>query len=473
VVLAAGAHRSGALPGDHPGFGVGWIACLVGMSGLVAAWWQVGAAARAGIVRMRWLLVTGALWSLPLLAAPPLASRDVYSYACQGWLYAEGVDLYSVGVSAGGCPWAESVSAIWRDTPTPYGPLAVALSGLAVRLARLATPDEHGRLLVTVGLLRLLAVLGVVLMAWAAIRLARACGMDPPAVAWLGVLGPLVAVHVVSAAHHDGLLAGLVLAGLAFAGDPRTRWGSVAAAGAALGLAAAVKVTAVVAVPFAALLVMRHARRLPAVVAFAAAAAGAFAAVSAVTGLGLGWVHALPAAGRVVQWTSVPSGVGMTAGYLLTVIGWGAKAGGGPTADGTAVAVARLAGLAVLVAVLVVGWLQAARLAGDTRAVVVRCGAVLAACVLLAPVFFPWYAVVPLAVLAASVVDQRVRWRLAAAAAVLGFLILPNGHGLASFTRLPGAIADVVLVVALGWWLAVRGRDSDRLRARRVIDATR
>jgi alpha-1,6-mannosyltransferase len=499
-VLAAGAYRSGSLPHDDPGFGIGVIACLVGMAGLVAAWWRTGIAVRAGSLGLRWLLVTGSLWALPLLAAPPLASRDVYAYACQGSLYADGVDPYSAGALDGGCPWVESVSKVWRNTPTPYGPLAVAVSGIAVRLACAATEGEYARLVLAVGLLRAVAVLGVVLMAWSAVRLARACGVDPLVATWLGVLSPLVAVHLLSAAHHDGLIAGLMLAGLAFAVDPgtsgpgfaahrRTRWMPVVAAGVVLGLATAVKVTAVVALPFAVLLVARQGRSVRAAAGLVAAAAGAFAAASALTGLGLGWAQALPTSGRVVQWTSVPSGVGMTASYLLTGSG-----------NGTAVVVARLAGLAVLVAVLAwlwlraAGlraraarasgpWLQVARTPPDTRAVVLYCGAALAACALLAPVFFPWYAAAPLAVLAVSVADQRVRWRLAVAVVALGFLILPNGHGLASLTKLPGAIADTVLVAALVWrrrrairgWLIAGARavDGDRSRTGRVVDATR
>jgi hypothetical protein len=323
----------------------------------------------------------------------------------------------------------------------------------------------------------MLAVLGVLLMAWSTIQLARACGIDPGRAAWLGVLSPLVAVHLLSAAHHDALLVGLVLAGLAFAADPRTRSMSIAAAGVALGLAAAIKITAVVAVPFAVLLVMRRERssRTATVAGLLAAAAGAFAAASAATGLGFGWVHGLPASGRVVQWTSVPSGVGMAAGYLM-----------GHSAAGPAVAVARLAGFAVLLAVLVAVWLRAARVA-DTRIVVAQCGVAFGACALLFPVFFPWYATAPLAVLAASVADQRVyRW-LAIAVVALSFLILPNGHGMASLTKAPGAIADVLLVAALIWhyrravrhWLlagvrlANRAVDRDRSRSRRVADATR
>ncbi|GAB3942035.1 hypothetical protein GCM10027614_28370 [Micromonospora vulcania] len=97
------------------------------------------------------------LWTLPLLVAPPLGSRDVYSYACQGWTYAHGVDPYAVGVAAAGCPWLDSVAPIWRDTPAPYGPVFVLLAALAVSLG--------GGLTGTIVLLRVIAVAGLLLAA--------------------------------------------------------------------------------------------------------------------------------------------------------------------------------------------------------------------------------------------------------------------------------------------------------------------
>jgi hypothetical protein len=141
AVLAAGAFVSGALPSGDPKLGPGIAICVLGMAGLVAAWWRVGEAVHRGSVGMRWLLTTGALWALPLLLAPPLGSRDVYSYACQGAVYADGLDPYTVSALAGGCPWLESVAPMWRDSTTPYGPVAVALSASVVWLAGLALPD--------------------------------------------------------------------------------------------------------------------------------------------------------------------------------------------------------------------------------------------------------------------------------------------------------------------------------------------
>ena len=126
---------------------------LAGTALMVGAWWAL----RAGAPSTRWAYVTAGLWALPLLVTPPLASRDVYSYACQGWSYAAGHDPYRVGVAAAGCPWVDAVSPIWRDTPAPYGPAFVLLAALAAVLG--------GTLVGTLMVLRLYAVAGVLLAA--------------------------------------------------------------------------------------------------------------------------------------------------------------------------------------------------------------------------------------------------------------------------------------------------------------------
>jgi len=437
ALLAAAAYLVGALPGTDPAVTVrttgpwearhlvGITAWLAGSVVLAAAWWRA-----RGTPSLRWALVTGALWAVPLVVAPPLGSRDVYAYACQGALYVDGRSPYQVGVAAG-CPWLDAVPVLWHDTPTPYGPLAVLASAAAA---------ASGNLLVAVGLLRAVAVAGILLLIWYGIRLARSLGVEPGPAVWLAALSPVVVVHAVSGAHHDALLAGLTVAALAVAVERRS-----SAAGVLLGLAVAVKVTGLVVVPFALLLLPRWRDRALAV----AAAVAAFALLSAGSGLGVGWVAALRGTGSLVQWTSPPTGLGMAAGYLLRALGW-------PEAFEEAVAVARLAGLAVLVTVLIWWWLRAWRSAATSpRAVVVAAGAALAALTVLSPVFFPWYALAPLAVLALSTVDPRVRWWLAATGVALTFLVLPYGLGLAVLTKLPGAVLVVVLVAGLAWRLSV------------------
>src|SRR5439155_1665174 len=74
-----------------------------------------------------------------------------------------------------------------------------------------------------------------------------------------------------------------------------------------------------------------------ATVGIAAGATVAFAAVTAATGLGLGWLPALSHTAGLTQWTSPPTGVGMAVGYLLR---WAGR----PDLAPVAVTVARAAG---------------------------------------------------------------------------------------------------------------------------------
>lgn len=490
ALLAAGTWTAGALPWRDPAAAVaraeplplaglaGWLA---GTVLLVTVWWR----ARRHATDVRWVLVTGVLWALPLLVAPPLGSRDVYAYACQGAVYLDGHDPYAVGPAAGGCPWLSAVPTLWHDTPAPYGPLAILVSAAAAAVARAVPLAEETRLLVAVGVLRAVAIVGIAVLTWYAVRLARMLKVDPAAAAWLGVITPLVLVHAVSGAHNDALLAGLLVAALAMAAGRETArpeavavgrgaepaqpvaahpWRAALGAGALLGLAAAVKVTALVALPFAVLLVAGCATWRPVLRAaglIGGAAAAVFAALSAVTGLGLGWVDALRGTGSLVQWTSLPSGVGMAAGYLLRVLG-------APEAYDEAVAVARALGLAVLAGLLVMLWLRARpRAATSPRAVVLAGGAALAATAVLSPVFYPWYALAPLAALAVCVADDRVRRWCAVATVALSFLVLPYGLGVAVRTKLPGALLDVAAVVALVWWWRRHRKEGRTLAAGR------
>ncbi|HEU4426281.1 MAG TPA: polyprenol phosphomannose-dependent alpha 1,6 mannosyltransferase MptB [Pilimelia sp.] len=493
-LLAAGAYRAGALPGSaaasgvrtgalaDPGYAAAFVACGLGLVLLAVAWWRLGAVLRdqAGhpkaraaphappkaraAISLRWVLVTGVLWAVPLLVAPPLGSRDVYAYACQGWLWADGRDPYGGGVASGGCPWLDAVPALWHDTPAPYGPLGILLPGSAAWLATHLPLAESQQLFVTVGLLRLLAVAGAALVAWQGVGLARRCGVRPAAAAWLGVVTPLAALHVVSGAHHDAIIAGLLVAALAAA--VRRGWAPAVGAGALIGLAAAVKITALVALPFAVLLVARD-RRVPALArglgAVAGSAVAAFAALTVAAGLGLGWAGALTGTSELKQWTSPPTGVGMAAGYLLRAAGW-------PGGYDAAIGVARAAGLLALVAVLVALWVRAARAPGDPARAVVGCGWALAAVVLLSPVAYPWYALVPVAVLAVAEPREQVRHWLAVAVLVASFLVLPDGLGVAVLTKLPGAVA-VAALTGLAAWLAVRYRLALRRRRAGIASA--
>jgi alpha-1,6-mannosyltransferase len=437
---------------------------LAGTLGLGLAFLVVGV--RAGRTGARALLATGLLWALPLLASAPLGSRDAYAYACQGELVGHGIDPYTAGVAQLPCRWLDSVPTLWWHTPAPYGPLWLVLSGGAAA-------GSGGHLWLAVALLRLVALAGVGLLGWAGWRLARALEVDPRPAGWLALAGPLVLVHAVSGAHNDALLAGLVMAALAVAAGPaaarsaadRAAAGRVAtalAAGGLLGLAVAVKVTALVAAPFVVLLVARDQRWWPIVRAALLGAVGlvaGYAVVALPSGYRLGFVPALSNTSHLVQWTSLPTGVGMTLGYL-------ARAAGHRSLADPALAAVRIVGLTVLAGLLIGIWWWARQRADRPRSTVLAAGLAIAAATVLAPVAFPWYALTVLAVLAYGVATDRVRYRLGLLAVGLALLTLPDGTGVAALTKLPGALLDTALAV----WLIVaavrRARAAPRSRAR-------
>lgn len=418
----------------------GWVAIplwLAGTLALTGSWLLLGR--RLSGVRLPWLLRTAGLWALPLLASAPLASRDVYAYACQGALVAHGVDPYTHGPGALPCPWLSEMPTMWRGTPSPYGPLWLALAGSAA---------STGNLVVAVAVFRTLALAGLVLLGWSGHRVATALGVDPVRAAWLALAGPLVLIHAVSGVHNDAVLAGLLVTALmlALTGPPGLPPGlvRVLAAGALVGLAVAVKATALVVLPFLALLLVRD-RGWPALVRSAlgtfAGAAGGYGLLWAATGYGFGWVSSLRGAPRlVIEWTSVPTGVGLVLGRVL-------KLAGQPGLAGHAVGAVRALALAVLVVLLVALWWWARR-RSDRREVVVATGLAIGASVVLAPITFPWYLIAALAVLGYSLARDRARWWIGAATSPLVLLILPSGNGLAQRYKVPGGILDTLIVTA-------------------------
>ncbi|TNH30821.1 DUF2029 domain-containing protein [Micromonospora orduensis] len=446
VLLAVAGYLGGALPDAVPlgvtplsiwraPDGPATLACwLAGTVLLVGAWWSL----RGGAPSTRWAYVTAGLWALPLLVAPPLGSRDVYSYACQGWTYAHGADPYAVGVAAAGCPWLETVAPIWRDTPAPYGPVFVLLAALAVQLG--------GGLTGTLVLLRVTAVAGLLLAALCLPRLARAAGVPPRRAVWLLLACPLVGVHLVAGAHNDAVMVGLLLCGLLVAVRRPGRPAALLLAGALLGLAVTVKASAVVVVPFAALAAVRGRHTVRALLRdggwLAGGLLGAVLVTSALSGLGFGWVGGLTRSGDSEQWTSPPTAVGFVMDYAGELIGRNPQA----------VPVVRAAALLLLAAVLAVLWWRVwrdLRESGEParpRAALHGAALALVATVVLSPVFHPWYATWPLALLALTA--ARTTWFVLPVAAA-AFLALPDGTNLARFTKAPGALAMTALLLTV------------------------
>jgi alpha-1,6-mannosyltransferase len=450
LLLAVAAYRSGAGWPWHPTMtprtifagesGVLAPVCwLLGTAGMIAAWW----CGRTAIPSARWAYVTAALWVVPLLPLLPLGSYDIYSYACQGWQQSAGLDPYSGGVDALGCPWRDAVAPTWLDSAAPYGPVFVVLAAAAAKLG--------GTLGGTIAALRIVSLLGVTLTAACLPVLARRAGVPLSRAVWLALACPLVAVHLISGGHNDAVMVGLVVAGLAAVAGPSPakpdaggRLAVLVAAGVLLGLAAGVKATAVVVLPFAVLMAVPPGSPLRALWRPAAALAGgavaAVAVVSVAAGLGLGWIAGLTGSGASVQWTSPPTAVGMTVDLVGSAFG----------AHWNAVPVTRALGVAGLAVVLAALWWRSRR--GNP---LLGAGLALAATVVLSPVFHPWYATWPLAVLAATL-PRDTLW-LVAPCAVAAALCLPDGYNLALAVKSQGAIAMTAFVVVVAV-LAARRR---------------
>ncbi|MFD0486840.1 polyprenol phosphomannose-dependent alpha 1,6 mannosyltransferase MptB [Saccharopolyspora spinosporotrichia] len=121
---------SGPLSAMRYGHGKDLATAVVylGFGLLVWAWVRLGRGVLARLVDSRGVLLATAAWLAPMLAAPPLFTRDVYSYLGQGLLALHGIDPYAVGPSALTGPIPDNVHPTWQTTPAPYGPLFMGVA---------------------------------------------------------------------------------------------------------------------------------------------------------------------------------------------------------------------------------------------------------------------------------------------------------------------------------------------------------
>jgi len=232
ALLAFGGLSAGALParGTSPMPGLdrlrgfeapGIVAVYAGVVVLVLAWWRLGRLFDGPAPPGRSaLLATLATWATPLVLAPPLFSRDVYSYLAQGVMVGSGMDVYRVGPAVLGGPLAVEVPGAWQHAPAPYGPAFLFTASSVTEVTSV-------RIIAGILAMRLLALLAVGAIVVLVPRLARACGTDPDRAVWLAVLNPLVLLHLVSGAHNDALMLALLVAGLALAVSGRPGLGAL------------------------------------------------------------------------------------------------------------------------------------------------------------------------------------------------------------------------------------------------------
>jgi hypothetical protein len=371
------------------------------------------------------------LWMAPLLLAPPLFSRDVYSYYVQGRVFGAGYDPTTIGIAVIPGWFDDGADPMWVESPTPYGPLFLMIERA---VANFAHPNAYlGALL-----FRLVAVIGVGLIAWFLPSLARAHGIDPGLALWLGVLNPIVLMHFVSGAHNDALMVGLVVAGLALAARQQCIWGAVV-----VSLAVAVKPIAIVALPFVGLLWSGRAGtwvdRIRSWLYAGLAMACTLASVYLVADAGGGVIKAaFGTPSGVLTWLSPTTAIGKILGGATSLLGW--------TEDATPVlAVVRLAGtlIGLVLVVLLV-------LRPGGRSPVRGAALALAVIVVLGPVVQPWYLLWFLPLFAATglgVRELRVAVILTAAFTIHG--MIESSANADNLTDISDSITFLVAIVVV------------------------
>lgn len=415
---------------------------------------------------------TFASWALPLVLTAPLFTQDIYSYLANGSIVNQGLDPYSQGpveLLGADDPLARSVPFIWANSPSPYGPVAL---GLAAIISWLSSDS------IALGVIghRVISVLGVIAAGWGITRLAQRCRVAPATALWLAILNPLTILHLIGGIHNESILLGLVLVGLEVGlrgigklekmpTDTPGALAHIAASSALIACAGMVKVTGFIALGFvgmagARVLVKRRCWPMPTAVLTAAIiqialVVATVAIVTAVTGIGLGWVTGQGGAVTVRSWMSMSTAVGVGAGALGMLLGLG---------DHTDAVLTVTRGFGVLVAGVFMVRMLFATLRGAIHPVG-GLGAASLVLVIFFPVVHPWYilwAVFPLAAWANRLVF---RGSVVAYSALMSLMVLPRGLGLPPGTVAAIYVAALVsyLIVAGIWWVLLRRSGLDIL----------
>lgn len=419
---------------------LGLLLVYGGLVLLLRVWLQVSKALKnrpgAPIKYLTWIAV---LWIIPLVIAAPMFSRDVFSYAAQGEMVSHHINPYIYGpFTLGSGPYVNPVDPLWGNTPAPYGPLFLIIDGF------FASATFH-HATATVMALRLLELGSVALLAVCIPKLARSVGRDPGEAFSLAILNPLVLITIVGSAHNDGLMVAFLVAGITAARLKHPVWGIVLCA-----LAAAVKAPAALGILYIAWdwlgpgVPIRQ--RLRPVVLAGLLSGGVLAALTALSGLGLGWISNLATPGTVRSWAAPATGIGMGITELLHALGIGVSMT-------SVLSVTRLLGL--LTAVVLGVWLLKE---SDRIGQLTALGLSLLLFVVLGPVVQPWYLTWGL-VLLAAVAEGRIRSALIVLTVSAPFLGLPGGRTmLIELLHADPLVLAISLVALLVFVVAPLGR---------------
>ncbi len=309
---------------EMPGVFASVVILTVGVWVMYVAWLRLGRLLRPWGTSLKELWIASVLWSVPLLLAVPIFSRDVYAYIGQGRI-----------VLGGGDPYLESISSVpnwlqlgadvnWAESQTAYGPLfywlaagVVSVTGLAVEPAIL--------------LFRILAWGGIALTLVYVPKLAALHQVNGVKATWITVANPFFLLSFVASAHNDALMVGLSVAAVYYAAKRRGVLAIVL-----LVASVGIKPITLVLLPFIGLLWAGPRASWPRKILFWALSAILAIGLCAVMGLpggfGFGWVSAtLSAGGGYLVWFAplgifagaligVTGGLGLDSGWVLPVV---------------------------------------------------------------------------------------------------------------------------------------------------------
>ncbi|MDL9947472.1 polyprenol phosphomannose-dependent alpha 1,6 mannosyltransferase MptB [Gordonia sp. ABSL11-1] len=414
------------------------------------------------------------LWIAPIVVAPPLLSKDVYSYLAQSAIAFKGMDPYVVSPVRGlgvDDVLTRSVPNLWRDTPAPYGPLFLWI-GKGI------TAVTGDNITAAIFLHRLLALVGIALIVWALPRLARRCGVSSVAALWLGAMNPLLVLHLVGGIHNEALMLGMMLVGIElcfraiYGGDRLRRAGSfwpssagwtLVAGAAVLSASAMIKVTSMLALGFVGIaLAQRWGAYLPALrhapigqwwersrrsITALAAAAGVLAVVLVVvmvaicvgTGLGFGWTSTLSTGGVVRSWMSMPTLLSVTTGRIGLALGLGDQ-------TQAILEVGRPLGQLVA-AVFIVRWMLASL--GGRLHPLGALGVSMATVVVFFPFVQAWYLLWAVIPLAAWATRPWFRLTTIAVSAIIAIVVMPTSSNTSGVVLAQGLLAGVIMVAVM------------------------
>jgi alpha-1,6-mannosyltransferase len=370
-----------------------------------------------------------AIWALPLLLAPPLFSRDVYTYSAQGEMMSHHINPYSYGPEVlGATPFNQMADTVWSGTESPYGPTFLSVDGL------LDQASGH-QILPDLVLLRLLEVAGLALAVAATPTLARSLKHDPAHAVLIGVGSPLALLALIGGAHNDALMVGLLMAGLAVAKRVGTVPGIILCA-----LAAGVKSPALLGVLFLGWVwAGREAsirRRIGHTALAGLIALATMEVVSLISGTGWGWIRTTTTADATFTGVTPINLVARSASIVSHVV----------QVPMSVLAVRPVFMVLGLLVAVYVGYRQLLR---SPRDGVVRClGITLLVLALLGPIVWSWYVTWGVIVVAAAAVGG-LRKASIVISTVWAFVGMTTVHGIYLRFLHTFVLTDLLLIAML------------------------